>query len=137
MKGFARRIGNTSSYLAELWVLRDGLQLCLEMHAQFVVIKVDAKAIVESLNSPTFSSSSVSPLMDECKHMANRLPQVMFSHIFREANRCADFLASLGTLLENDFIIFTSPPVDLIHFLEADANGVYINRLCLVSAVAV
>ena len=25
VKGFARKIGNTSSYLAELWALRDGL----------------------------------------------------------------------------------------------------------------
>ena len=25
VKGFARRIGNTSSYFAELWALRDGL----------------------------------------------------------------------------------------------------------------
>ena len=31
--GFARRIGNASSYLAELWALRDGLQLCLQIHA--------------------------------------------------------------------------------------------------------
>ena len=69
--------------------------------------------------------------------MANRLPQVRFRHIYREANRCADFLASLGTLLETDFIIFTSLPVDLLPFLEADANGMYVNRLCPVSLVAV
>ena len=92
---------------------------------------------MEALNSPTFSSSCVSLIMDECKHMANWLPQVRFRHIFREAIRCADFLASLGTLLENDFIVFTSLPVDLIPFLEADANGVYVNRLCPVTLVAV
>ena len=69
VKGFARRIGNTSSYLAELWALRDGLQLCLQIHAQSVVIEVDAKAIVEAFNSPTFPSSCVSPIMDECRHM--------------------------------------------------------------------
>ena len=52
VKGFARRIGNTSSYLAEL----------------------DAKAIVEAFNSPTFPSSCVSPTMDECRHMATQIP---------------------------------------------------------------
>ena len=40
VKGFARRIGNTSSYLVELWALQDGLQLCLQIHAQFVVIEL-------------------------------------------------------------------------------------------------
>ena len=93
---------------------------------------------MEALNSPTFSSSCVSPIMDECKHMATRLPQVRFRHIYREANRCADFfLVRLGTLLENDFTIFTSPPVDLFPFLEADTNGVNVNRLCPVSLFAV
>ena len=86
---FARRIGNTSSYLAELWALRDGLQLCLQIHAQSVVIELDAKAIVEALNSPTSPSSSGAPLTDECWHMVTRIPQRRVRHIYREANRCA------------------------------------------------
>ena len=136
VKGFARRIGNTSSYLVELWALQDGLQLCLQIHAQFVVIELDAKAIVEAFNSPTFPSSCVSPIMDECKHMATRIPQTRFRHIYREANRCADFLARFGSLLENDFIVFTSPPVDLFFFLEADANGTgCVLNLCLLFSV--
>ena len=64
--GFARRIGNTSSYLAELWALRDGLQLCLQINAQSVVIELDAKAIVDAFNSPSSSNSIVSSLMDDC-----------------------------------------------------------------------
>ena len=51
--GFARRIGNTSGYLAKLWALRDGLQLCLQINAQSVVIELDAKAIVDAFNSPS------------------------------------------------------------------------------------
>ena len=50
--------------------------------------------------------------------------------IYREANRCADFLARIGILLENDFISFSNPPVDLVSILEADANGLYVNRFC-------
>ena len=72
--GFARRIGNASSYLAELCVLRDGLQLCLQTHAQAVVIELDAKAIVDAFNSPTFSNSVVSSIMDECRYLATRIP---------------------------------------------------------------
>ena len=137
VKGFARRIGSTSSYLTELWAPRDGLQLCLQIHAYSVVIEVDAKAIVEAFNSPTFPSSCVSPIMDECRHIANRIPQVRFRHIYREANMCADFLARLGTLLEIDFTVFISSLVDLFPFLEADANGVYVNRMCPVSLLPV
>ena len=84
-----------------------------------------------------FPSSCVSPIMDECRHIATQILQIRFRHIYREANRCNDFLARLCTLLENDFTVFTGPPVDLFPFLEADANGVNVNRLCPVSLFAV
>ena len=128
--GFARKIGNTSSFLAELWALRDGLQLCLQIHAQSAVIELDDKAIVDAFNSPTISSSIVYSIMDDYRHMATRIPQKMFRHIYREANKCANFLARIGILLENDFISFSNPPVDLVSILEADANGLYVNKFC-------
>ncbi|KAK9997536.1 hypothetical protein SO802_022222 [Lithocarpus litseifolius] len=31
VKGFARQIGHTTSFLAELWALRDGLTMCLDL----------------------------------------------------------------------------------------------------------
>ena len=48
---------------------------------------------------------------------------------YREANKCANFLAKLDTSLESDFVVFSSPPVDLLSILEADACGLYVNRL--------
>ena len=125
--GFARRIGNTNSYMAELWALRDGLQLCLQMNAHYVIIELDAKVVVDALNSPNSFSSSI---LEECRHVANQLPQKIFRHVYREANKCVDLLARIGLLLDNDFIVFSSPPVDLASVLKADANGVYVNRLC-------
>ena len=49
---------------------------------------------------------------------------------YREANKCADFLARAGLLLESEFVVFPSPPVDLVSLLEADAVGLFVNRLC-------
>ena len=112
--GFARRIGNTSGYLAKLWALRDGLQLCLQINAQSVVIELDAKAIVDAFNSPSPSNSIVSSLMDDCICLATRIPHKRFRHIYREANKCADCLARIGSLLDSDFAVFSSPPVDLV-----------------------
>ena len=45
------------------------------------------------------------------------------SHVFREANACADMLTHLG--VENDHIyIFQDPPAGLSPLLLADAMGV-------------
>lgn len=71
--GFVRRIGNTNSFIAKLWALRDGLQLCLQIHAHSVIIESDAKAIVGAFNSPTSSNSIVSSILDDCRHMATRI----------------------------------------------------------------
>ncbi|KAK9984218.1 hypothetical protein SO802_033743 [Lithocarpus litseifolius] len=46
--GYGRKIGSANSFLAELWALRDGLLLCLQSHAQAVVIEMDAKVIVDA-----------------------------------------------------------------------------------------
>ena len=129
--GFTRRIGTTTSFLAELWALRDGLQLCLQIHAQATLIELDSKTIIDAFNSQTHSNTIVSSIMDDCRHKVSRIPQTCFRHIYREANRCADFLAKLGTSFEGDFIVFSSPPVDLACVLEADASGLYVNRLYL------
>ena len=42
----------------------------------------------------------------------------------------ADFLARLGLLLDSEFVMFSSPPVDLTSLLEADAVRLFISRLC-------
>ena len=38
IKGYARAIGNTTSVAAELWALRDGIQLYLELNLPAVII---------------------------------------------------------------------------------------------------
>ena len=91
LTGFARRIGSTNSFMAELWALRDGLHLCLQANAHSVIIEVDAKAIVDAFNSPTSCNAFVSPIMEDCRLMSNRIPQRRFRQIYREANKCADF----------------------------------------------
>ena len=42
----------------------------------------------------------------------------------------ADLIARIGVDQELDFILFTSPPVDLAKALEDFCNGVFFNRLC-------
>ena len=112
--GFARRIGITSSFMAELWGLRDGLQLCVQLHIQAVCIELDSKAIVEIFNSQNLANTGIFSLIEDCKHMISKIPQTWIRHIYREANRCADCLAKLGASCEDDFIVFSSPPVDFV-----------------------
>lgn len=45
LAGFMRNIGLTSSIAAELWGLRDGLSLALQLGIRKIEIELDAKAL--------------------------------------------------------------------------------------------
>ena len=63
MVGFSRKIRVTSSFEAELWALRDGLSICVEMSSLAIEVELDAKAIIDILVQPTQSNSLVSPFV--------------------------------------------------------------------------
>ena len=128
--GFARKIGITTSFFAELWALRDGLNLCISRGIAAVEVELDAKAIVDVVINPKYSNICAFVPMDDCRHLIKQFPQICFKHCYREANRCADALARMGGLQDADFIVFESPPVDISSFLDFDLNDLYLNRLC-------
>lgn len=129
---FARNIGNASSFTAELWALHDGLRLCLSRN--ILVVEADAKSIVELLTNHHHPNLSKSTLLDDCKQLITLFHQVRVCHCFREANRYADLLARTGTLLDQDFITFESPPEGIVPIFNSDCNGLYLNRRCPMAA---
>ena len=121
--GFSRKISRTDGFAAEMWALRDGLQLCQQMNARAVLIELDAKALVDILNNSTYSNAVISPLLDDCKLLISHFSQVRVKHIYREANKCADKLAKAGLSQALYFIVHSAPPVELIPLVEADSLG--------------
>ena len=100
------------------------------MNLTATVIDLDAKAIVDVFTNPTYSNSIVSTLFDDYKQLVTSFSQHCIRHIYREANSCADHLANLGCSQVLDFVLFSSPPVDLLNVFEADSQGLYSNRRC-------
>ena len=135
VSGFARNIGITGSAKAELWALRDGLTLCLQLRLPAVVVELDAQAIVNILSSSNSYNGDLCPLVDDCRELLRQIPQTKVLHCFREANFCADAMAKLGSMLEQDFILFTTPPPLLFPLLEFDKKGLFCNRQGTVTLV--
>ena len=128
IRGYSRSIGYTISVMAELWALRDGLTLATQLGIRYLEVELDAKVIVEMLNNVD-SSKKFSPLLLDCKSPIASLTQVRVAHVFREANRCANFLAKKGYCMWEDFVIFDASPFDeLDQLLVSDINGLYSYR---------
>ena len=104
--------------------------LCLQRNFSANIVEIDAKALVDALNSPSLRNSVISPIFEDCKQLILQIPQVRINHVYREANICADWLANFGHSQSLDFILFSAPPVSLLPSVEADRSGRWCNRLC-------
>ena len=104
--------------------------MCYNLNVSSLEIELDAKAIADILNKPNYVNNIIPPILDDCRLLASRIPQVCVKHCFRQANRCADSLARMSFSLDSVFSSFHSLPVDLLDVIEDDLNGVYVNRLC-------
>ena len=123
---FTRHVGATNSFAVELWGLRDGLMLCCSLNIPYLIVEIDAKVVVDVLQNYDYVNHVISPILDDCKQLMTRFQQVQVKHCYR----CANLTARLRVDQELDYILFTSPLVDLAKAMEDDCNGVCFNRLC-------
>ena len=67
--GFVRRMGSTSSTVAELWALKDGLTMVKQMGIENICVEMDAKLIVQLVSSPLMINLMLEPLLSECRNL--------------------------------------------------------------------
>ena len=72
IKGFARYIGYTTSIIAEFWALRDGLKLAIQLGVQNLEVELDAKVIIDLINSRNSSNTAYSSLLLDCRFLIPR-----------------------------------------------------------------
>uniref|UniRef100_A0A7N2M4D3 RNase H type-1 domain-containing protein n=1 Tax=Quercus lobata TaxID=97700 RepID=A0A7N2M4D3_QUELO len=49
VSGYARAIGHTTNVAAELWALRDGINLCIALNLANVLVELDVKLVIDLL----------------------------------------------------------------------------------------
>ncbi|XP_050259134.1 uncharacterized protein LOC126704150 [Quercus robur] len=117
-------------FASELWGLREGLKLCCSLNIRCLEIEMDAKSIVEVLQNADYVNNAFSPIIDECRQLITQFHHVCIKHCFQQANQCADGLARMSCRMNAEFLIYDSPPVDILEIFEGDLNGMYFNRIC-------
>ena len=85
---------------------------------------------MDVMKNSAYVNQIISPILDNCRQLMTRFQQVQLKHCYRQANRCTNLMARLGANQEQEYILFSSPPVDLAKTLEDDCIGVFFNRLC-------
>ncbi|KAL0008432.1 hypothetical protein SO802_009934 [Lithocarpus litseifolius] len=133
--GICKSFCVSSSFIAELWALREGLDLCVELWAQVVEVEFDASATISLVASNINSNGDLSSLVDDCRELLLQRPQVQVSYCFKEANCYADVQARLGLAEEDVSLNFASPPPSsVVPLLFADVLRMFWSRLYPASA---
>ena len=136
VKGYARAIGITTNVAAKLWALRDGICLCIALKLPAVEIELDAKVVIDLVRKESNNLNSLDALVADCKEGLKKIPNVRLRHCFREANKCANNLARRGALLDQEFVVFIHPPLEVELLIRLDAMGTLNDRFVTSSSEA-
>ena len=123
---FSHKLGIANSLVAELWGLRDGLLLARDLHICKLIIKIDAKSIVDLLklvNEGITNSHPYNALINDCRSLIQDFEEAKLQQTHRESNFCANLLAKEGIKLFVLFSIFVSPSHFVVSQLLADIWG--------------
>ena len=110
IRAFIRKIGITTSFVAELWAIRDGLSMCVDMQIPALEVELDAKVVADLMNNAISLNADYAAIVADCRQLLSQIPQVKVSHCYREANHCADALARLGFSTSLNVMFFNFPP---------------------------
>ena len=93
-------------------------------------VKINAPVAISLVSHTTNTNGELFSFIDDCKNLMKNIPQVRLKHYYREANHCADTLAKFGANMEDDFVVFESPPSLIVSLLHSDKLGLTQDRIC-------
>ena len=76
VSGYARTIGHTTSVAAELWAIRDGINLCIDLNLTNVVMELDVKIVVNLLLKEEGNTNDNDVIIADCKEGLRRISRV-------------------------------------------------------------
>ncbi|MCH94985.1 putative non-LTR retroelement reverse transcriptase, partial [Trifolium medium] len=129
IEGFTKALGDTTAYMAELWGIYEGLRLAQRREVMKLELRTDSQVIAQSLQDRKRGSNMGCALLKKIRSLLDGPWEVKIIHVFREANRCADMLANMGSEGPIGFEFFANPPPRVMQIVDDDIRGVSFPRL--------
>jgi ribonuclease HI len=126
IEGFSKALGDTTAYMAELWGIYEGLRLAHRRGVTRLELRTDSQVIAQSLQNQTNGSIMGGALLRKIRDLLNGPWEVKIIHVYREANRCADMLANMGSEGTSGIEFFVNPPARARQIVRDDVRGVYV-----------
>ncbi|GLU23528.1 hypothetical protein SLE2022_395260 [Rubroshorea leprosula] len=134
--GFAVNIGSQSSYMAELWGYRDGLQLAFELGVTHLILEMDSLMAIRMIQVKQTGEGSTSVLLSDIFHYLDTFIACTVQHTLREGNSAADFMAAIGHTLPQGLTLSDSTSRDQKYSSRDNIGTLFLKILpCLASYV--
>lgn len=102
----------------------EGLKLATEMGFTHIDINLDAQQVVQDNSTNNTSNIWGRKLIPKIIYYLLQNREIRVTHVYREANLCADTLARKGLSLPLESCIFHFCPSFVYHLLEDGLSGV-------------
>jgi ribonuclease HI len=129
IRGFAKSVGRCNAFVAELCGVYEGLKCARRLGFNKVELNIDATSVVHVLKTRQSHSLIGRTILQQIWKLLDLDWDVEISHSYREANRCADALATTGCSLSNSILIYDDCPSFISSIVLADRLGITIPRL--------
>ena len=110
--------------MAELWALYQGLTLAWEVGIKWLLVEVDNFCITQMISKQVVVPNVFHTLIAAIRDLLSRNWQTTISHIYREANSAADFMANMAHSAPLGLHFFSNPPVGIYPIISKDLFGV-------------
>ncbi|GAA0145095.1 hypothetical protein LIER_42845 [Lithospermum erythrorhizon] len=107
-----------------IWDLRDGLELAFKHLFNSITIETDSLVVANIFHNVLHDDDHYNTPVLDCRWLLARLGDSPMNHVFREGNKPADTMANLGCSLTQDFCVFITPAVEVLHLIELDCDGI-------------
>lgn len=108
---------------AEAWGLRKGVRAALGKGVSQVIIEGDNMAVIDSIKKLWRIPWEIENIITDVARDLNQFSFVQVTHIFREANRAADFMASKGHFHSSLVLSYSPFDVDFLLIIHKDVLG--------------
>lgn len=123
---FAKNIGIASNNKAELWALKQGLQLVIQLEIRKIIIETDSLFLISCLRNRGLTHSSHLTLLLDVQRMMRKLERAIIKFGYGEVNGAADYMAKKGSTLHlNEEILLDQVDEVICSILSSDLNYIY------------
>ncbi|CAN1314140.1 Putative ribonuclease H protein At1g65750 [Linum perenne] len=133
IQAYIANIGDCSITRAEIRAIVEGTKLAWSLGIRKLNIQSDSSTAISLLSTDEDVNHNHASLVFEFKELRSRQWDITFTHVFREANYAADYLANLGHSLSFGIHVFSVADATLCYWLKYDLIGVAMPRLTLIN----